>query len=147
MSLPSLRVAVLALCIAGSAHAGALDVPNLDKALNYRPKLPLQVLTADGVEIAAFGAERRQFVPIERIPKRMQDAVIAVEDGNFENRGELLLVHRHDGVDLKLDYARDTLRNVQTLWRRPVNLVSKVEGRGTLFHHDGKEHTSKRHEL
>jgi len=73
--------------------------------------------------------------------------VIAVEDGNWENRGELLLVHRHDGVDLKLDYARDTLRNVQTLWRRPVNLVSKVEGRGTLFRFDGKDHSDKRHEV
>jgi stage V sporulation protein R len=73
--------------------------------------------------------------------------VIAVEDGNHDNRGELLLVHRHDGVDLKLDYARDTLRNVQTLWRRPVNLISKVEGRGTLFRFDGKEHSDKRVEL
>ena len=46
----TLRLAVLALCIAGSAHAGALDVPDLDRAIHYRPKLPLQVLTADGVE-------------------------------------------------------------------------------------------------
>jgi len=73
--------------------------------------------------------------------------VIAVEDGNFENRGELLLVHRHDGVDLKLDYARDTLKNLQSLWRRPVNLATKVEGRGVLFRFDGKDHTEKRIEL
>jgi penicillin-binding protein 1A len=87
-----LRCAVLALCVAGSAHAGALDVPDLDRAIHYRPKLPLQVLTADGVEIAAFGAERRQFVPIERIPKRMQEAVIAVEDARFRE---------HNGIDPK----------------------------------------------
>jgi len=73
--------------------------------------------------------------------------VIAVEDGNFENRGELLLAHKHDGVDLKLDYARDTLKNVQSLWRRPVNLVTKVEGRGTLFRFDGKDHSDRRVEL
>jgi stage V sporulation protein R len=72
---------------------------------------------------------------------------IAVEDGNHENRGELLLLHRHDGVDLKLDYARDTLRNVQSLWRRPVNLVTKVEGRGTLFQFDGKEQLERRIDL
>ncbi len=88
MTSISLRCAALALCVfAGSAHAGALDVPNLDKALNYRPKLPLQVLTADGVEIASYGAERRQFVPIERVPKLMQDAVIAVEDARFREHG------------------------------------------------------------
>jgi penicillin-binding protein 1A len=92
MNLPSLRLAVLALCIACSAHAGPLDVPDLDRAIHYRPKLPLMVLTSDGVEIAAFGAERRQFVPIERIPKRMQDAVIAVEDARFRE---------HNGIDPK----------------------------------------------
>jgi stage V sporulation protein R len=72
---------------------------------------------------------------------------IAVEDGNFENRGELYLVHKHDGVDLKLDYARDTLRHVQSLWRRPVNLHSRVEGRGTIFRYDGREHSDRRAEL
>ncbi|HZY01989.1 MAG TPA: SpoVR family protein [Anaeromyxobacteraceae bacterium] len=73
--------------------------------------------------------------------------VVAVQDGNFENRGELLLVHRHDGVDLKLDYARDTLKNLQSLWRRPVNLATKVEGRGVLFRFDGKDHSEKRIEM
>jgi stage V sporulation protein R len=73
--------------------------------------------------------------------------VIAVEDGNHENRGELLLVHRHEGVDLKLDYARDTLRSLQSLWRRPVNLATRVEGRGMLFHFDGKEHSERRVDL
>ena len=73
--------------------------------------------------------------------------LIAVEDGNFDNRGELLLVHKHDGVDLKLDYARETLRSVQTLWRRPVNLVTRVEGRHMQFRYDGKEHSERRVEL
>ena len=70
----------------------AWDLPPLDKVLNYQPKLPLQVFTADGVEIAQFGAERRQFVPIAKIPKLMQDAVIAVEDARFRE---------HHGIDPK----------------------------------------------
>ncbi len=72
---------------------------------------------------------------------------IAVEDGNYENRGELLLAHKHDGVDLKIDYAKDTLHHLQTMWRRPVNLVTKVEGRGTVFRYDGREHSEKKIEL
>ena len=92
MTSNTLRGVALAFCIAGSAHAGALDVPDLDRAIHYRPKLPLQVLTSDGVEIATFGAERRQFVPIERIPKLMQEAVIAVEDARFRE---------HSGIDPK----------------------------------------------
>jgi stage V sporulation protein R len=71
---------------------------------------------------------------------------IAVEDGNFENRGELLLLHRHEGVDLRLDWARATLANLQSLWRRPVNLATRVEGRGALMRYDGKEHSERRTE-
>jgi penicillin-binding protein 1A len=84
----ALRIVLwFAVVLGTSAHAGVLDLPDLERALNYRPKQPLTVLSADGVEIAAFGAERRQFVPIARIPKRMQDAVIAVEDARFREHG------------------------------------------------------------
>jgi penicillin-binding protein 1A len=79
--------AAVALSLAFSAQAAPWDIPNLDRALNYQPKQPLAVFTADGVEIAAFGAERRQFAPIERIPKLIQDAVIAVEDARFREHG------------------------------------------------------------
>jgi stage V sporulation protein R len=49
---------------------------------------------------------------------------IAVFDGNFENRGELLLGHRYNGVMLDLDEARDVLERVHELWGRPVNLMT-----------------------
>ncbi len=70
--------------------------------------------------------------------------IIEVMDGNFENRSELLLAHRHEGVDLKMDHARETLRALQGLWRRPVNLYTKVDGKGTLVRFDGSEHTERR---
>ena len=34
---------------------------------------------------------------------------IFVEDANHENRGELLMRHRHEGTDLQVDHARATL--------------------------------------
>jgi stage V sporulation protein R len=70
--------------------------------------------------------------------------IIEVLDGNFENRGELLLGHRHEGTDLKLDYARDTLRHLQFVWKRPVNLYSKVDGKGVILRFDGKDHSEKK---
>jgi stage V sporulation protein R len=73
--------------------------------------------------------------------------IIEVVDGNFENRGELLLAHKHDGQDLKPDYARETLRNLQTVWRRPCNLVTKVEGKGVCLRFDGQNQTEKKVEL
>ena len=73
--------------------------------------------------------------------------IIEVIDGNFENRSELLLGHKHDGVDLRPDYAKETLRNLQSMWRRPVNLYTRVEGKGMILRFDGKEHTEKKAEL
>jgi stage V sporulation protein R len=73
--------------------------------------------------------------------------IIAVDNGNHENRGELLLVHKHDAIDLKIDYARDTLRCLQSLWRRPVNLISKIEGRGVLLRFDGRDHSDRKVDL
>jgi stage V sporulation protein R len=70
--------------------------------------------------------------------------IIEVVDGNFENRAELCLAHKHDGTDLKMDYAKDTLRNLQTMWKRPVNLVTKIDGKGILLRFDGKEHSEKK---
>ena len=55
--------------------------------------------------------------------------VIVVEDGNFENKSELLLRHIHEGVDLDAGQARDTLRNTNKIWTRPVSLLTKIEGK------------------
>jgi stage V sporulation protein R len=73
--------------------------------------------------------------------------VIVVEDGNFENRSELLLAHKHDGQDLKGDYARETLRNLQSLWRRPVNIVTRYDGKGVMLRYDGQNHSEKKVDL
>jgi stage V sporulation protein R len=73
--------------------------------------------------------------------------IIEVIDGNFENRGELLLAHRHDGVDLRIDYAKDTLQNLQAMWRRPVGIVTRVDGKGVLMRFDGRDHTDRKVEL
>jgi len=62
--------------------------------------------------------------------------VIRVQDGNFENRGELLLHHEYEGVDLRHDYAVDTLANIFKIWSRPVNLLTQVDGKGRILRYD-----------
>lgn len=59
--------------------------------------------------------------------------VIEVVDGNFHNRGELLLKHRYQGRDLDLQYARLTLANLSHLWGRPVNIETIVEGQTKVY--------------
>jgi stage V sporulation protein R len=68
---------------------------------------------------------------------------IYVDDGNFENRAELLLKHKHEGVDLKMDHARDTLEGLARVWKRPVNLLTKVDGKGKILRYDGRDHSEK----
>ena len=91
--------------------------------------------------------ESREFKKVkERLLFRLTnfgDPFIYIVDGNFENRGELLLKHRHEGADLKIDHARDTLANLERVWKRPVNLLTRVEGQGKLMRYDGKEHSEK----
>lgn len=66
--------------------------------------------------------------------------VIHVEEANFKNRGELYLIHQHEGIDLDITYARDTLQNIFKIWKRSVHLETKINDRGKLFTFDGKDH-------
>jgi len=68
---------------------------------------------------------------------------IFVKDGNFRNRGELLLWHQHNGIDLKLNHAKDVLANLQFVWSRPIHLETILEGKQTLLSFDGNEHSTK----
>lgn len=68
---------------------------------------------------------------------------IYVVDGNYKNRGELYLRHKYQGIELKLDYARDTLSNLQRLWCRPVHIESVVDDKATVLSFDGTQHETK----
>jgi len=68
---------------------------------------------------------------------------IFVHDANYANRGELFLSHRHEGMDLKQDWARETLRNIQRIWSRPVHIRTVVEEKPKLLSFDGSEYTEK----
>ncbi|WP_132058266.1 SpoVR family protein [Halorussus amylolyticus] len=86
---------------------------------------------------------------------------VAVYDGNYNNRNELLLGHHYNGVMLDIQQAKGTLERVFDLWGRPVNLktiVKEVDDRdaeiarrrdrepdpeevGKLLRYDGDEFT------
>ena len=65
--------------------------------------------------------------------------LIQVEDANFMNRKELLLKHVHQGVDLDMQFASQTMSNIFAIWKRPVNLSTQYEDKEVVFHFDGKE--------
>jgi penicillin-binding protein 1A len=68
------------------------NLPDVAALADYRPKLPLRVLTADGELIGEFGEERRNLLTIHEIPQVMKHAVLAIEDARF---------FEHSGVDYR----------------------------------------------
>lgn len=67
--------------------------------------------------------------------------IIRIEDANFENRGELLMSHLHEGIDMQPDFMTATMKNVFNIWTRPVNIITRMEGEPLLYRFDGKEFT------
>ncbi len=65
--------------------------------------------------------------------------VIEIEDANFQNRGEMLLAHRHYGVDLDVQYAAETMKNIYHIWKRPINLATIYDEKEVIFHFDGNK--------
>jgi penicillin-binding protein 1A len=96
----AVAAALAVMLLLGVALAVAYpNLPDIGGLTDYRPKLPLRVLSSDGVLLGEFGEERRIYTPIAQIPKVMQEAVLAIEDARF---------YRHSGVDY-LGVARAAL--------------------------------------
>jgi len=64
---------------------------------------------------------------------------IYVVDGNYANRGELYLAHKHLGIDIDIKYASACLQNLQRIWRRPVHLQARIDDEMVLFTSEGDE--------
>ncbi|HYE49414.1 MAG TPA: penicillin-binding protein 1A [Azospirillaceae bacterium] len=116
--LASLFAAVVILAAAGGGltvwglwHFGQ-GLPEYAQLHDYRPPTATRVHAGDGRLVTEFATQRRVFVPIEAIPKRVVRAFISAEDKNF---------YEHSGVDW-FAVARAAVFNVQNIAddRRPV---------------------------
>jgi penicillin-binding protein 1A len=136
---------------AGLALAGALSVlilvavalavaypnlPDISDLSDYRPKLPLRVLSAEGALIGEFGEERRQLTPIKQIPKIMTDAVLAIEDARF---------YEHGGVDYK-GVLRAALANLGRLKSQGASTITMQVARNVYLSSE-KTYTRKIYEI
>ncbi len=91
---------VLVLLLAVGAAGGAWwfydaflrDLPDMRRIEDYQPAMTSVVRDRDGRPIGEFYEERRRLVPIEEIPKHVQLAFVAAEDGSF---------FEHEGLDYR----------------------------------------------
>ncbi|EER60215.1 penicillin-binding protein, 1A family [Acidovorax delafieldii 2AN] len=96
----------LSVCAAVGATYGLYvlwqNLPAIVHLADYDPKLPMRIYAKDGSLLAEYGEERREFVPIEHIPQKMRQALLAIEDAQF---------YEHGAVDFS-GLARSALRNL-----------------------------------
>src|SRR5271154_5658455 len=113
-----LFVCAVILAIAGAGFVGITiwyfgrDLPDYQQLANFQPPITTRVQAGDGRLLAEYATERRVFVPIEAIPKRVINAFVSAEDKNF---------YSHHGVD-PISMLRAALTDVGR-WssnRRPV---------------------------
>ncbi len=104
-------IAGAGVAIYGLWHYGR-DLPDYEQLADYEPPTVTRLHAGDGQLIAEYAKERRVFVPISAIPKRVKQAFIAAEDQNF---------YSHFGVDL-IALTRAVVTNVANYakGRRPV---------------------------
>src|SRR6266446_6524106 len=111
-------VCTVLVAIAGGVLAGLTiwyfgrDLPDYQQLAHYEPAITTRVHAGDGRLLAEYATERRVFVPIAAIPKRVINAFLSAEDKNF---------YSHHGVD-PLSMVRAALTDVGR-WRsnrRPV---------------------------
>jgi stage V sporulation protein R len=95
--------------------------------------------------------EEEEWTITEKKWERVRDQLVAnmtnfghpyieVVDGDYNGNLELYMMHRYEGVELDMKYARKTLENVQKLWGRPVHLETTVDDESLVLHYDGEEH-------
>jgi len=66
------------------------DLPDYSQLQDYEPPVMTRVHASDGSLLTEFAKERRLYLPIQAIPKRVIDAFLAAEDKNF---------YEHGGID------------------------------------------------
>ena len=84
------------------------DLPDHEQLKKYHPAIATRIYAKDGSLMEEYSKEKRIFVPIEIIPKRIINAFISAEDSNF---------YHHGGIDV-IAIARAAMGNVVSVSQR-----------------------------
>jgi len=75
--------------VAGLMWHFSKDLPDYSQLQDYEPPVMTRVHAADGSLVAEYARERRLYIPIQAVPKRVINAFLAAEDKNFYEHGGL----------------------------------------------------------
>jgi penicillin-binding protein 1A len=83
--LALLALAIIAGSLTGLMLVYSVDLPQIADLERYRPITSTDLLDIHGRVFGSFALERRVVVPYEAIPAVLREAVISIEDKNFES--------------------------------------------------------------
>lgn len=117
VSLGLLGASILAFLFGAYLWQISSSLPDYEHLADYTPPVTSRAHAGDGALIAEFAQQRRLFVPVDSIPRIVEQAFLSSEDKNFYN---------HLGLDV-FGIARAALQNV-------VNVVNnrRLEGASTI---------------
>ena len=75
--------------VAGLLWHFSKDLPDYSQLQDYEPPVMTRVHAADGSLVAEYARERRLYIPIQAVPRRVISAFMAAEDKNFYEHGGL----------------------------------------------------------
>ena len=106
------------------------DLPDYYRLVDYEPPTVTRVHAGDGRLLAEFASERRVFIPIEAMPKRVVHAFLSAEDKNF---------YDHPGIDIQ-GVLRAMITNVEHMHsdRRPMgaSTITQPVAKNFLLTHE-----------
>lgn len=134
--LVTLLSVLLFLVIAAVAGTGFVfwrygrDLPDVQQLAVYQPPVTTRLYAGDGELLAEYAKEKRTFVPLSAIPKRVINAFLSAEDKNF---------YSHPGID-PVGMARAMLGDLEHLGggRRPegASTITQQVARNFLLNNE-----------
>lgn len=117
ISLGLLLTAVLAFLLGAYLWQVSSTLPDYQHLADYTPPVTSRAHAGDGALIAEFAQQRRLFVPVDSIPKIVEQAFLSSEDKNF---------YDHLGLDF-FGIVRAAVQNV-------INVLNnrRLEGASTI---------------
>ena len=115
---------LFAIGLTAAVLVTARSLPSYERLKSTQTGHMIVVRAADGSEIVTLGPSYGKWIPIGRIPRVMQDAMVSVEDRRFRD---------HWGVD-PIGIARSVVVRVQSgHWRQGGSTITQQLARNTFL--------------
>ncbi|WP_420381443.1 transglycosylase domain-containing protein [Novosphingobium sp.] len=125
------------LALTAAVMVTARSLPSYDRLKSSQAGQMIVVRAADGSEIVTLGPSYGKWIPIARIPKTMQDAIVSVEDRRFRD---------HWGVDPIGIVRSIAVRFEKGHWRQGGSTITQQLARNT-FLNSSRTFDRKGHEI